>query len=129
MEIFMPIDVDVHTRTTLPTGVVFDQSGPATVSAFDDVSVDIAGNAVDQAVAVQPGPASAIVYLVIQVNHGTADLSYKAAPVGPSIPLAGAHVYSGPGMAGLLGTDPTTLYFTNAGSDPVPVRILVMRSA
>ena len=58
----MPIAVDVSLRVNIAGAGVLDQSGPETVAAIDDISIDLAPGTTDQAVAIQPGPASAIVH-------------------------------------------------------------------
>lgn len=125
----MPTSVDVAVRVNIAGSNLIDQAGPETVTATDDISFDLAPGSSDLPVAIQPGPATAIVYLVVSVAHATPAVSYRPSLGAPAIPLRGPHVYSGPGMASLLDANPTTLYFTNAGPDVVAVRVLVMRAS
>lgn len=123
----MPIPVDVSIMATVNGVAIVNQSLPLDVAAVDDISIEVPGATTDLPVAVQPGPATALVYLVIATPPGSPEITYKPNLGGQSIPLRNAHVYSGPGMAALLGATPTTLYVSNPDANPVAVRILAMR--
>lgn len=126
----MPVNVDHYVRVT-PAGLgAIEMTWSRPITATDDVSIDIQAGAADVPVVVQPGAAAAIEFIYLSSPADAQGLSYRTAPgAAAAIPFAGVHLYSGPGMAGLLGANPTTLYFTNTGVNPVALRILVGRNA
>ncbi len=125
----MPITVDLYTRVIVAGQIAIDRQANLQVEAIDDVSLDVPDGAVDQRVDVQPAPATDIQFIAIHNTTGVGPVSYTSSVGGPVIPLVDVHLYSGPGMAALLGVNPTALYVTNASGQPVTLRIVVGRSA
>lgn len=124
----MPANVDSYFRILINGNAPIDQAQPVTVTATDDISFDLPVGSADLPIGVQPGPATAIVFMAVSVPHGSAGISYRPSVAGSAMPLDGTHCYSGPGMAALLGANPTVLHFSNSGSADVPVRIVVARN-
>jgi hypothetical protein len=125
----MPITVDLYARVIVGGQIAIDRQLNLQVEAIDDVSLDVPDGAADQRVDIQPGPATDIQFIAIHNITGVGPVSYVSTVGAQPIPLADVHVYSGPGMAALLGANPTALYVTNASGQPVTLRIVVGRSA
>lgn len=105
--------------------------GPLTVEAIDRVEVSIPSGAVDQEVALQPGPVEAVELLVIKCSEYSDKVSYMASDGtadSPSVALLGPHLFTG-GSVALLGLDPNVLKFSNASANAVQIEIFVARDA
>lgn len=99
------------------------------MAAYDKISVQLAGNATDVDVEVQPSTTGGDVeLLVLTASSYEADVTYGAA--GPTeFTLNGPVTLIGSGAVSLLAAAPQTLRFTNPNADPVDIEILVGRQA
>lgn len=123
----MPIDLSMSVTAT-SAGQTISSSVNLQAGAIEWLSFDVAPGVSDQQVMVQPGPAAAMVLLALQCDSGDGSISYKPAPAAAPIVLNGAHLYNGPQMIALLGTNPTSLYFSSSNASAMNVRILVGRN-
>lgn len=124
----MPIDITTTVTAAAAGSTGINYSASYSAGAVDTISVDLAPSTTDEEVLIQPGPASAIEVLALYSDPIEPSVTYKTAPAAPAIRLLGAHVYNGPTMVALLGPNPTSLFFSNSGTDPRPVTILIGRN-
>lgn len=106
------------------------EAGALAVGAYDKISVQLAGNATDVDVDVQPSATGGDVeLLVLKASSYQADVTFSADGGATDFILNGPVVLIGAGSVALLGTAPQTLQFSNPAADPVDIEILVGRQA
>lgn len=106
------------------------ESGSKEVAAYDKLSVQLAGNASEVDVEVQPSAAAGDVeLLVMRASSYDPPVTYSADAGTTDFPLDGPVVLIGTGAVALLAAVPQTLRFDNPSADPVDVEILVGRQA
>lgn len=105
-------------------------SGSQVVDAYDKVSVELAGNATDVDVDLQPSGAGGDVELLV-LTSSAYDVDVTLSPdAGTTVhTLNGPLVLIGSGSVGILADPPQTLRFTNPDANPVAIDILVGRKA
>lgn len=99
------------------------------VDAYDVVNVVIPAGATEVEVAVQPGSADQVQFLLINSNQYGADLTYTLTSGGSEIALDAQLLLVGEGAVGLLGSAPETLFFSNGLPNDASIQILVGRRA
>jgi len=110
-------------------GPRLSESGISTVAAYDKISVQLAGNATDVDVEVQPSATGGDVeLLVLTASSYEADVTFGAGAT-TEFTLNGPVILIGSGAVSLLAAAPQTLRFANPNADPVDIEILVGRQA
>jgi hypothetical protein len=111
-------------------GPRISESGTSTVAAYDKLSVQLDGNAVDVDIGVQPSASAGDVeLLVLTASSYEADVTFSVDAGETNFVLNGPVVLVGPGPVSLLAAAPQTLRFSNPHADPVDIDILVGRQA
>jgi len=102
------------------------------VEATDRLEVLIEAGDTDKVVDIQPGPAAAILVLMIKSTRYGTDLTFKASDGGTdtaAVTLDAPQVFTG-ASAALFGVDPNQLKFTNSSVDqPATIEVFVARDA
>jgi len=106
------------------------EAGSQVVGAYDKLSIQLAGNASDVEVDVQPSATAGDVELfVLRASSYTSDVTFSADAGATDFTLNGPVVLIGSGAVALLAAAPQTLRFSNPDADPVDIDILVRRQA
>lgn len=122
----------INWSTTFDTvlGPRIEASGIQTVGAYDKISIQLAAEATDVDVDVQPSAtASDVQLLVITASSYEAQVTVSADAGTTKITLDGPIVLIGAGAVGLLASPPQTLRFANPDTDAIDIAILVGRQA
>lgn len=98
------------------------------VDAYDKIQVTVPENA-SSVVAVQPGDADKIRFLLITADKHSAKVTYSVKDGVSDIALSAPHLLAGEGAVNLLGGPPCELTFTNREGAAVLIEILVGRLA
>jgi hypothetical protein len=123
---------------TIKWSVTFDavlgprvaEAGELVVDAYDKLSVQLAGNATDIDVDVQPSATGGEVeLLVLKASSYGQGVTFSADAGTTTLALDGPVVLIGTGAVALLAAAPQSLRFSNPATDPVDIEILVGRQA
>ncbi len=126
----MPETINWSVTFEAVLGPRVSESGTSTVAAYDKLSVQLAGNAADFDVGVQPSATGGDVeLLVLTASSYEADVTFSADAGATEFVLNGPVVLVGSGAVSLLAAAPQTLRFNNPDANPVDIEILVGRQA
>lgn len=126
----MPLRIGWSVAITIPSGPKLSLSRSVEVDAYDSIKVDVAKDAKDLSVELQPGGAGKVKFLAIAATRYT-DLSFKVNTTGSSalkVTLDQPQILVGDGAIELLTSSPKKLFFTNGSpTEDVSIEILVGR--
>src|SRR5215213_539609 len=126
----MPETINWSVTFEAVLGPRVSDSGTSSVAAYDKLSVQVAGNAADFDVGVQPSATGGDVeLLVLTASSYEADVTFSADAGATEFVLNGPVVLVGSGAVSLLAAAPQTLRFNNPDANPVDIEILVGRQA
>lgn len=127
----MPETIVCELAVSLGSGARWTSTRVIEVEATDVIRVGVAGGATDMKVEIQPG--KDVKLLLIRPDLPSSDLSYatSAGAGATAHVLDEPHLLSGSGAVGLLGgaAPPTSLFFTNGGTEDAGVTVVVGRDA
>lgn len=111
-------------------GPTISESGNKVVAAYDKVSIQLAGHAVDVDVDVQPSTVDGQVeLLVLRASSYDAGVTISADAGTTTFTVDGPVVLIGSGAVALLAKSPQTLRFSNPDDDAVDIDVIVARQA
>lgn len=115
----------------IPGGPNISSSQTFDIEAYDSISLDVVGGAVNIEVQLQPSTtANQVSALVIISDHYSPQLNYRVnVNTNPEILVDQPQILMGTGAVGLLDLAPTSLFFSNNLAETVAIKILVGRDA